>query len=80
MREAFGEMGKGLILAMVLVYLLMATNYQSWLDPFLIMMALPGALRRRALDLVDYAHDAQRRIADGRDHGRSVSPPLTVIC
>jgi multidrug efflux pump subunit AcrB len=44
MREAFGEMGKGLILAIVLVYLLMATNYQSWLDPFLIMMALPGAL------------------------------------
>src|SRR5216683_617527 len=44
MREAFGEMAKGLILAIVLVYLLMATNYQSWLDPFLIMMALPGAL------------------------------------
>jgi multidrug efflux pump subunit AcrB len=44
MQEAFGEMGKGLILAIVLVYLLMATNYQSWLDPFLIMMALPGAL------------------------------------
>jgi multidrug efflux pump subunit AcrB len=44
MRGAFGEMAKGLILAIVLVYLLMATNYQSWLDPFLIMMALPGAL------------------------------------
>jgi multidrug efflux pump subunit AcrB len=43
MRAAFGDMAKGLILAMVLVYLLMATNYQSWLDPLLIMMALPGA-------------------------------------
>jgi len=43
MREAFGGMGRGLILAMVLVYLLMATNYQSWLDPLLIMIALPGA-------------------------------------
>src|SRR5215471_3604077 len=43
MHEAFGGMGRGLILAMVLVYLLMATNYQSWLDPLLIMMALPGA-------------------------------------
>ncbi|HEX4209862.1 MAG TPA: efflux RND transporter permease subunit, partial [Candidatus Binataceae bacterium] len=31
------------ILAIVLVYLLMAMNYQSWLDPMLIMMALPGA-------------------------------------
>jgi multidrug efflux pump subunit AcrB len=44
MREAFGGMGSGLILAMVLVYLLMAINFQSWLDPLLIMMALPGAL------------------------------------
>jgi len=43
MHEAFGGMGRGLILAMVLVYLLMATNYQSWLDPLLIMIALPGA-------------------------------------
>jgi multidrug efflux pump subunit AcrB len=44
MREAFGDMGEGLILAIVLVYLLMAVNYQSWLDPLLIIMALPGAL------------------------------------
>jgi multidrug efflux pump subunit AcrB len=28
----------------VLVYLLMAVNFQSWLDPFIILMALPGAL------------------------------------
>jgi multidrug efflux pump subunit AcrB len=44
MRKAFGDMAKGLILAIVLVYLLMAVNYQSWLDPLLITMALPGAL------------------------------------
>ncbi|HKN01341.1 MAG TPA: efflux RND transporter permease subunit [Candidatus Binataceae bacterium] len=43
MFEAFGGLGRGLILAMVLVYILMAINYQSWLDPALIMMALPGA-------------------------------------
>ena len=44
MREAFGKMAEGLILAIVLVYLLMAISYQSWLDPLLIIMALPGAL------------------------------------
>jgi multidrug efflux pump subunit AcrB len=33
-----------MILAMVLVYLIMAVNFQSWLDPFIILMALPGAL------------------------------------
>ena len=37
-------MGSGLILAIILVYLLMATNFQSWLDPMIIMMAVPGAL------------------------------------
>jgi multidrug efflux pump subunit AcrB len=43
MHQAFGSMGRGLILAMILVYFMMAINYQSWLDPMLIMMALPGA-------------------------------------
>jgi multidrug efflux pump subunit AcrB len=44
MRASFGSMGEGLLLAIVLVYLLMATNFQSWLDPLIIMMAVPGAL------------------------------------
>jgi multidrug efflux pump subunit AcrB len=44
MHASFGSMGAGLLLAIVLVYLLMATNFQSWLDPFIIMMAVPGAL------------------------------------
>ena len=30
--------------AVVLVYLLMAVNFQSWLDPFIILTALPGAM------------------------------------
>ena len=30
--------------AILLVYLLMVVNFQSWLDPFIILMALPGAL------------------------------------
>jgi multidrug efflux pump subunit AcrB len=33
-----------MIFAVLLVYLLMAVNFQSWLDPFIILMALPGAL------------------------------------
>src|SRR5262249_43897344 len=36
--------GLGLLFAVVLVYLLMAVNFQSWLDPFIILMALPGAM------------------------------------
>jgi multidrug efflux pump subunit AcrB len=44
MESAFVRLGLGLILAAALVYLLMVVNFQSWLDPFIIITALPGAL------------------------------------
>ncbi|MEY4508898.1 MAG: hypothetical protein RLZZ450_1020 [Pseudomonadota bacterium] len=44
MRSSFRGLSYGLIFAVVLVYLLMVINFQSWLDPLVILMALPGAL------------------------------------
>jgi len=44
MQSSFFRLGLGLLFAVVLVYLLMAVNFQSWLDPFIILTALPGAL------------------------------------
>ena len=44
MRESFITLAAGLLLAIVLVYLLMVANFQSWLEPFIITMAIPGAL------------------------------------
>jgi multidrug efflux pump subunit AcrB len=44
MRSSFFRLGLGMVFAVVLVYLLMTVNFQSWLDPFIILMALPGAL------------------------------------
>jgi multidrug efflux pump subunit AcrB len=44
MQNSFRSLGFGMILAVALVYLLMVVLYQSWLDPFIIMMAVPGAL------------------------------------
>jgi multidrug efflux pump subunit AcrB len=44
MQEAFRDMGGGLVIAIALVYLLMAVLYQSWVDPFIIIFAVPGAL------------------------------------
>ena len=44
MQNSFIRLGLGMLFAVVLVYLLMAVNFQSWLDPFIILMALPGAL------------------------------------
>jgi multidrug efflux pump subunit AcrB len=43
MEESFTKLGLGMILAGVLVYLLMVTLFQSWLDPLIIMIAVPGS-------------------------------------
>jgi len=44
MNDSFVGLGGGLVAAIVLVYLLMVVNFQSWSEPFIIIMALPGAL------------------------------------
>lgn len=44
MNSSFIGLGIGLVIASVLVYLLLVVNFQSWLDPFIIITALPGAL------------------------------------
>ncbi len=44
MRQSFTTLGEALILAVILVYLLMVANFQSWLEPFIILLAVPGAL------------------------------------
>ena len=44
MRSSFRGLGYGLIGAIILAYLLIVVNFQSWLDPFIIITALPGAL------------------------------------
>lgn len=44
MDSSFNALGYGLLFAVLLVYLLIVVNFQSWLDPFIILMALPGAL------------------------------------
>ncbi len=43
MNSAFMGLASGLVFALVLVYLLLVINFQSWLDPLIILMALPGA-------------------------------------
>ncbi|MFO0551116.1 MAG: efflux RND transporter permease subunit [Polyangiaceae bacterium] len=44
MESSFKGLAVGLVFAVLLVYLLMVVNFQSWLDPFIILMALPGAI------------------------------------
>jgi multidrug efflux pump subunit AcrB len=44
MRTSFIELGIGLVMAIVMVYLLIVVNFQSWVDAFIIITALPAAL------------------------------------
>ena len=44
MTSSFAGLGIGLVMSIVLIYLLIVVNFQSWLDPFIIITALPGAL------------------------------------
>jgi multidrug efflux pump subunit AcrB len=44
MNSSFVQLGVGLVLAIVMVYLLIVVNFQSWVDAFIIISALPAAL------------------------------------
>ena len=44
MHDSYLGLGIGLVGAIALIYLLLVVNFQSWLDPFIIITALPGAL------------------------------------
>jgi multidrug efflux pump subunit AcrB len=44
MQTSFRSLAEGMVLAVILVYALLVILFQSWVDPFIIMMAVPGAL------------------------------------
>jgi len=44
MHSSFVGLGMGFVIAIALIYLLLVVNFQSWLDPFIIITALPGAV------------------------------------
>lgn len=44
MEKAYQGLMSGIAFALVLVYLLLVVNFQSWKDPMIILMAIPGAL------------------------------------
>ena len=44
MQSSFKSLALGMVLSVILVYALLVVLFQSWVDPFIIMMAVPGAL------------------------------------
>ena len=68
MTNAYSQLYFGLAGAILLIYLVIVVNFQSWLDPFIIITALPGGARRHRLDVVHDRNDAVRAGADRRHH------------
>ena len=67
MQSSFQGLAFGLLFAIVLVYALIVVNFQSWLDPFIIIAALPGALAG-IVWLLFVTGPLQRPRAHGRHH------------
>lgn len=44
MNDSFRRLGIGILFAIVLVYMLMAVNFQSWIDPLIVLSTIPSAL------------------------------------
>ena len=68
MQSSFIGLGVGLAMAIVLVYLLIVVNFQSWLDALHHHRRAAGGARRHRLDAVRHRHHAVRAGADRRDH------------
>jgi multidrug efflux pump subunit AcrB len=68
MKSSFIELGVGLVMAVVMVYLLIVVNFQSWTDAFIIITALPAALAGHLLDAVSERHHVERAGVDRRHH------------
>ena len=68
MRNSFTGLLAGLVFAIVLVYLLIVVNFQSWLDPFIIITALPAALAGIVLMLFVTHTTLSVPAHDGRHH------------
>ena len=68
MNTAFSGLSFGLLGAIVLIYLLIVVNFQSWLDPFVIITALPAALAGIVWMLFATGTTLVGAGADRRDH------------
>ena len=72
MNASFKSFAIGLTLSVVLLYLILVAQFRSFIDPFIILLALPPGDFRRVDRSGSHRHDAERHVADGRrDAGRN---------
>ena len=65
MEQSFMRFGIGLTLSVVLLYLILVAQFRSFLDPLLILTAVPPGLDRGTAHPLPYRHHPQRHVADG---------------
>ena len=84
MSSAYVQLLEGLALSVLLVYLVIVVNFQSWLDPFIIITALPGALAGIVWSLFLTHTNGSVPALTGRDHvhghGDGQLDPCGVVC
>ena len=72
MRSSFKSFGLGLLLSVALVYLILVAQFESFLDPFIILFAIPPGTRRGFVHAAIHRDYAEHHVADGaRDDGRN---------
>ena len=69
MRETFTNITAGLVVAVVVIFLLLAANFQSLRLAFVVVSTVPAVLAGVVLMLCRHRHDAERPVVHGRDHG-----------
>ncbi len=68
MNESFNRFAIGLMLSIALVYLILMAQFASFVDPFIILMAIPPGLSGVLLILLLTGSTLERDVADGCDH------------
>jgi multidrug efflux pump subunit AcrB len=68
MRQSFKSFGIGLLLSIVLVYLILMAQFASFIDPFIILLAIPPGNHGRYPVSAGNAYHGQCDVADGSDH------------
>ena len=68
MSASFSSFGLGLLLSVLLVYLVLVAQFRSFIDPFLILLAVPPGIMGVLIILVAHGNDPQRHVAHGHRH------------
>jgi multidrug efflux pump subunit AcrB len=70
MNASFRSFGVGLILSVVLLYLVLVAQFRSFLDPFIILLAIPPGITGVLVRAATVENDVERHVADGCGNAR----------